>query len=461
MGTPTAQIAPIPGDPAGIRAKASRFTRMAQAITDSIALLDAVAREAETQESEAVDALAGAVGNANERLNDLRQRYEVAGSQLTTFANVLEDAQRRAQDAVNARDTAAADERRLEYRLGEARDAAQSTVDPVERTDATDHARRYSNQLAGVREDLASAGAAHATALEDVRRAGDEAATAIARAIDGDGVNDSWWERYVAGPVQDWVQANAEWLTIAKTILGAITAIVGLLSLVFPVLAPIALALAVVTAVLSFALAFSGEGSWLEFGLDLIGVLTFGVGAVAAKGVGLALKGSQIMRGLTYNRQTTSLLQRIIHPVSTRRAAIAAVGDEFQSLLPTGQQLMTRMPQTTFWQRFTHEWLELSGRQVEQFRTVIPQAQLGANSLRAGLVESLGSAAVGVHRTTGGIGSALDGLGLGTFFLEILPTEASQSLPAIGDVQSAWTSVKESTAAPVGTTWQTGEAAIR
>ncbi|MGL1442088.1 hypothetical protein ACSTJB_23505, partial [Vibrio parahaemolyticus] len=59
---------------------------------------------------------------------------------------------------------------------------------------------------------------------------------------------------------------------------------------------PVALGLAVLTAGLSFLLASSGDGSWLDFALDVIGVLTFGVGSAALAGVklgGIALRGAR------------------------------------------------------------------------------------------------------------------------------------------------------------------------
>lgn len=457
MSTPAHEIAAIPGDPGGIRRKATKFTRMAEAITESMALLDAVVREADSQESDAVDALAGAVGNTRERLHDLYDRYEVAGSQLTAFADVLETAQAQAQRAVDARDQAQSDTRRLEYRLADARDAVRSTVDPTERTDAARFASGVSQQLEFARDDLTAAGTLHASALEAVRTAGNDAADAIARTIGDDGVNDSPWDR-VSGLVKDWISANAHWLSVVKDILGAVTAIVGILSLFFPVLAPIALGLAAATAVLSFSLAFAGEGSWLDFGLDMLGVVTFGVGAIAAKGVSFALKGTQVLRGLTYNRQTTSLMQRIIHPIATRRSAIAAVGDEFQSLLPAGQQLLTRMPQATFAQRFTHEWLELSGRQVNQFTTILPQAQLGAGGIRAAFVEGVGGAATQIYRGAELAGTAQDLFGMGSLTLESLPPSALEEVPYLDDIANGWSSVKESWTTPVGSDWRTGGA---
>lgn len=75
-----------------------------------------------------------------------------------------------------------------------------------------------------------------------------------------------------------------------------------------------------------------GEASWIEFDLDLdldlnldrLGVVAFGVGAVTAKGIDLALKSSKIARELTLNRQTTTLGQRVMHPIATRMAASQA-----------------------------------------------------------------------------------------------------------------------------------------
>ncbi|MCR2800348.1 hypothetical protein QNO21_14545 [Microbacterium sp. zg-Y818] len=453
--TPAGLIAPIPGNPDRVRRKAEKYQRMADAITDATAQLEQVITQAGSQQSDALEALAESVGDTRERLRNLHGRYEVAGSQLLAYAEVLAMAQRQALQAMEARDEAQLAERRLEYRLAEANDAIRSTVDPVERTDAAQFASGVSQHLMMARADLRSAGILHAAAVDNVREAGNQAAEAIAEAVKGDRVNDSLWDK-VSGAVKDWVSANAGWLSAVKNILGAITAIVGILSIFFPVLAPIALGLAAATALLSFGLAFAGEGSWLSFGLDMLGVLTFGIGAVAAKGVGFALRGTQVLRGLTHNRQATSLFQRIVHPISTRRSAIAAVGDEFQRLLPAGQQLMTRMPQATIPQKFTREWLELSGRQVEQFRAIMPQAQLGANGLRASFVEGMGHGAERVFRGAEMLGSGLDITSLGLTTLENLPASAIESVPYLDDVASGWTSAKESLTGAVPTNWQPG-----
>ncbi|WP_454117998.1 hypothetical protein [Microbacterium lacticum] len=78
-----------------------------------------------------------------------------------------------------------------------------------------------------------------------------------------------------------------------------ITLALSLLSFVFPVLAPFALAAAALTAGVGLVLAATGQMSWLEFGLDLLAAATMGVGAAASRtiaGVMTALKGTRVAR---------------------------------------------------------------------------------------------------------------------------------------------------------------------
>lgn len=269
----------IAGDPVGIRGHASRFTRTANAISDAVALLKAVQDASGDQRSEAVSALAGRIGDTRDRLSQLRERYEVAGSALTDFADVLEDAQLRGNTAISQVQQAESRARTNDYWVAEAKDARNSTVDPVELQQATDAAVRYGNAAAVARTDAA--------------------ASRISETIGGDGLNDSGWDNLL-----DWVNENASWLKIVKDALTVVTAIIGVLSIFFPALAVVALALGALTAVLGFLLASSGDGSWLDFALDIVGVLTFGVGSAALAGVklgGVALRGARSLTLATRN----------------------------------------------------------------------------------------------------------------------------------------------------------------
>ena len=284
--TPAGEMVPIGGDVAGIRRHATRFTNTANAIRDAVRLLQTVRDASEEQQSDAVEALAGAIGDTRNRLNQLRDRYEVAGSQLTEFAEVLESAQGRANTAITSYGAAQSTARGYEYRVAEATETRSATVDPAELQTATDAVTRYNTALSNARGDALQARTAHAQAVADVEEAGNSAASAISRAVEGDDLNDSWWDN-----VMDWVNDNAGWLKVVKDILTVVTTIIGVLSIFFPVLAPLALGLAVLTAGLSFLLAASGSGSWIDFALDMVGVLTLGVGSAALAGIKTRLGG--------------------------------------------------------------------------------------------------------------------------------------------------------------------------
>src|SRR5918995_4399362 len=165
---PAGEMDPIGGDVAGIRRHATRFTNTANAIRDAVRLLQTVRDASEEQQSEAVEALGGAIGDTRNRLDQLRDRYEVAGSQLTEFAEVLESAQRRANAAITSYGTAQSTARGYEYRVEEATETRSATVDPAELQTATDAVTRYNTALTNARGDALEARTAHALAVADV-----------------------------------------------------------------------------------------------------------------------------------------------------------------------------------------------------------------------------------------------------------------------------------------------------
>jgi hypothetical protein len=405
-------MSPIPGDVAGIRRHAGRYTRTATAINDAIEMLQAVADASRDERSRAVDALADAIGDTRDRLSRVRGRYEVAGSALATFADALESAQQQAASAITAHDDA---ERRHTYaqsHLGQARTAARQTVDPAELADATDAVRRYSSQSSIAATDLTAAQTSYDSAVAAVASAGDSAATAIAQSIDNDGLNDSAWDNFL-----DWVNDNAGWISVVKDVLSVVTMIVGALSIFFPVLAPIALGLAAVTAGLSFILAASGSGSWLDFGLDMLGVLTFGLGTAAVGAIKLgsmALRGARSVRlavtaprtvfGSTLREVGGNLVERGI--VGSVRQPFSMVARESASVIP---------PRPTLGQVLTRAetpWLTEIGERghvvIAEFGRVAQQARLGAGGFVQNLIVRGAESATSVYNVTSRVGTGLD-----------------------------------------------------
>lgn len=409
-------MAPIGGDVAGIRGHASRYSSTARAVSEAVEMLQAVIDASQQETSDAVDALAGTIGDTKTYLSRIRERYEVAGSALSDFANELEQAQQQAAGAIAAHDDAQRRHTYAQRNLSEAREATQQTVDPNELAEATDAARRYSSMSTTAASDLSQAQAAYDAALQRVQRAGDAAASTISQTVSSDSLNDSWWDN-----VLDWVNQNAEWLKVVKDILTVVTAIVGVLSIFFPVLAPIALGLAVLSMGLSFLLASSGDGSWFDFALDAIGVLTFGVGSAALAGIKLgtvALRGGRAATlavrspGMVWGNGARQVIGNLLDRglVGSIRQPMRMVADESASVLsarPNFAQVVTH------WGDDAMKGIrESDSIIISEFDQIASQARLGAGGAIDNLVTSGVDSLKGVVGTMGKIGSSLDSYNL-------------------------------------------------
>ncbi|GAA3026897.1 hypothetical protein [Microbacterium dextranolyticum] len=465
-------MAPIGGDVAGIREHASRYRSTARAVSDAVEMLQAVIDASESETSEAVDALAGTIGDTKTFLSRIRERYEVAGSALTTFASELEHAQQQAESAILAHGAAQLRHSYAQRNLTEAREASRQTVDPDELAEATDAARRYSSMSATATTDLAQAESAYAAAVERVQRAGDAAASTISQTVSSDELNDSVWDN-----VLDWVHQNAGWLKVVKDILTVVTAIVGVLSIFFPVLAPIALGLAVVSMGLSFLLASSGDGSWFDFALDAIGVLTFGVGTAALAGIKLgtvALRGGRAATlavrspGMVWGNGARQVVGNLLDRglVGSLRQPMRMVAEESAGVLrarPNFAQVVTH------WGDDAIKGIRKSDSIIiSEFDQIASQARLGAGGAIDDLVTSGVDGLKGVVGTMGKIGSAIDGynmvgigIGRGNDFIHWaedqtgVPTPLSTLTTGLNEVYGAIPGLFE---APMGADWRSPSA---
>lgn len=276
----------LPGDPAGLRVSASRYTQMALALQSAASEIRNLTKASDSGLSDAVDALVQVAGDVAGRMERLDERYAVAGSELNTYSWALESAQADAQTAISSRDSAQGEGKTSEWWYYHYEEQVQTASDPVERAEAQRWVNHYRNEMQSAQSNVATAQRLYGTAVSELNAAANRAATAIAQAIDSDGLNDSAWDNF-----SGWVAEHAEVLKLIKTILGAVTAVLGVLSLFLPILAPLVLVLAGLNAVLSLVLALTGQISWVEFGLDLIAVATAGVVLVAGK----ALTGTMAM----------------------------------------------------------------------------------------------------------------------------------------------------------------------
>ncbi|GAB2466520.1 hypothetical protein [Xylanimonas ulmi] len=289
-----AEIAPIAGNPDAVRAGAGAYAQTAAALAEAAAAIRALARQP-LGTSDAVTELVGIADEVAGRLDGLNQRYSTAGSELTVYAAELEDAQQRASQAVQTRDAVVGPLANAEAHAERYAHQARTVQDPTSTQEAVEQSQRWSWQARDLAAQLDQASVRHARARADLDAAADRAAAAIAAAVDRDGMNDSGWDNFTG-----WVSEHADLLKTIKDVLSAIAAGLAIAGMFFPVLLPFAALAGGLAAVAGLGLALAGEISWVEFGLDALTAITFGVGAIAARGLRVtmtALKNGRLARG--------------------------------------------------------------------------------------------------------------------------------------------------------------------
>jgi predicted nucleic acid-binding Zn-ribbon protein len=274
-------IAPIPGDPSVIRWRASQYAQTADAILEAVSGLRTAIAETRNHRSDALDVLAENAGTVAHKLATLENRYRVASESLTDFAGDLESAQQQASPLVAENQDASAQLTYANSRIRQYEQQRLTTTDPNEMVELNQELIRLHSRANTQRSTLNSAQARFTSIVETLRQSGRDAASRLRTATDGDGLNDS-----ILDNINGWVQEHAEILKAIRQVLQVITTALSVLSFVFPVLAPFALAAGLLTAGLGLLLAAAGEISWVDFGLDVLAVATLGVGAIASKGVG-------------------------------------------------------------------------------------------------------------------------------------------------------------------------------
>ncbi|GLY30950.1 hypothetical protein Kisp02_43150 [Kineosporia sp. NBRC 101731] len=144
-------------------------------------------------------------------------------------------------------------------------------------------------------------------AVDQKNTAGRRAASRVRDAISDDGLRDSWWDKVKNWSGQtwnsftQWVHDNAKlfqditkWagrISTLLTVIGTICAVIPILNVAAPAFFALAAVATAVSFVFNVMLALSGDGSWLDVGMDAIALATFGYGRYATAGVKAASQG--------------------------------------------------------------------------------------------------------------------------------------------------------------------------
>jgi hypothetical protein len=271
---PLADSDPIPGDPSTIRELANHLLGIAEAIRNETTRMSEI-DSGEIWDSDAAVTFAEMQEALPPDLELAATRYESVANALFTYEGSLSSAQSeadaalvRAQEAQADLDTATNGIGQMEewadesQRLAdEANQAAEPGTPPVEAEPWT--GTDYYALQADAEERISQA----RTDLEGAVEARDEAASTAEEAIEG-ASNDDLEN---PGAFESFLLAAADVLSIAGAVL-------GVLSIFFPVLAPLALIVGGVSLLLNAGLAAAGSKDWNDAMWDAIGLVTFGAG---------------------------------------------------------------------------------------------------------------------------------------------------------------------------------------
>ena len=377
------ELSRIPGDAAGIKAISDRFALTAQAIEQSVQDLRVLIQSAKSSQSDAVDALETASEGVSQRLQTLKIRYATASQQLNTFSKDLLTAQSQAIDLVSKRDEEQTTLQKVnrQLQLNTYENPEYGDEDYLNKLETNREERRVLNRLwEDTQQNLQELQRQYETVVTNLRDSGTAAARALNRAMDADGLNDGWWDK-----VMNWVSENAEFLKVLHEIMGWVTLVLSVLSFAFPVLAPFAFAAGALTAGLSFLLAAAGEMSWVDFALDVFGMLTLGTGAVAVKAVKKAiplLKATRI--------QTLVKTKNVSTAEATRRVNLSFKG----VLNQTAAGPMPKQVPSNFLElgrkylKSFKEMLEVKSYSLWEFDRIIKGAKSGSSSADDAIIKT-------------------------------------------------------------------------
>ncbi len=264
---------PVPGDPHEVRDESTRLGKMAATIRDQIRLLRDIAGDENV--GRFADKLTDAATELRGDLKAVAERYEEVAGYLGHWAGDLDYAQSESLKALAKAQQAAP---------GAHRTVTDPSSDPHHKP--TEEEQRQHTAAKKAKEaaqgDLEAA-QRQVQAAKDYR---DERGKHWMQKIEDsehDGLKDSHWD-----DIKNFIHEHAGWIKVFADVCTWVATILVIASLFIPGLnigAAILLPLLLAALLGHTALALSGDGSWLDVGMDVFAIATLGMGEVAAGGL--------------------------------------------------------------------------------------------------------------------------------------------------------------------------------
>lgn len=269
---------PVPGDPEQISAEARHLSAVADQITSQVAMLRQIAHSPDDEVGQHADKIRSSAGDLASQLDKVVGRYQKVSSALDGWVPELERAQAMSVQALD----------QAEGPYSQLNQQVILPSGPNLTAKQKQQVQDYHNAMGRAQQQLDDAKALlnRATSLRDTQAS--HYAGLINAACD-DGVKDSWWDSF-----KDWVSQYAWLIKDICTGLEIAATILAVLALIFSGVGWIVLLGVVLTAVALAGrtlLALTGNGSWLDVGLDAFALLTFGSGTILTRMLGKVVEG--------------------------------------------------------------------------------------------------------------------------------------------------------------------------
>lgn len=291
---------PVPGSWSTIQEAGEHYTSVAETIAAQVKRLHSLAEDDEILKGEYAEGLRDSCRDTAEDLERAHGRFAKVGSELSSWAEPVRTARTKTRNALSEAEAA---QRAInnnpptdQVPLG----SPELTTAERDERDTAD--RQHTNAV----DALDQARTDFRTAMSTYNQVAEDVADSIRKASKDD-MKDGRWDKF-----KNWVDANADWLKKVADVISIIVTIVAIVALFVTPLGWIVLAvtaLAVIGLAIRFALAASGNGSWTDFALDVVGILTLGTGRIAVS--------------LAKVSRTATL--RVVAPVAGRAAQLKTV----------------------------------------------------------------------------------------------------------------------------------------
>lgn len=280
--SPLADQDPVPGDPDEVARLARRYGDTAASILRQASNLRRLASDTgQGWDADAGRAFASHAEGLADRLGKAHDRYAAAAAALGGWVGPLREAQFEASAALTQAQAADAEMQANQPSALTGMAPFGMPMSPVEQQQ--EHVRQVAYDAAA--SDLATARARLRAAVADYQRTAQRLAHSLRQAIDHDGLRDTFMDE-----VGGWIHSHAKGISKTMKILSYVATALAVVSLVIPGLDVLAggflladifsgtatLAIGMMTAGHAI-LALTGNGSWVDVGLDIIALGTLGI----------------------------------------------------------------------------------------------------------------------------------------------------------------------------------------